>query len=78
MLADKLALNLSGFFRNDVFPDPGVNQKEKRYMIITGLNYNILKWFSASINYVLRERDSNIDAYDYKDNRWIIRLMLKR
>lgn len=78
MLVQDLSFNLSGFFRNDVFPRPGFDQEEKRWEVGGGLAYTILEWCSAGIDYIHSERDSNIDLYDFRNNRLVFRLVLER
>jgi len=72
-----ISFNLSGFFRNDVFPRPDFDQEERRWEIAAGMGYNIFNRLSLGINYIYRERNSNIDICDYKDNRLIFRLVLE-
>jgi len=78
MLVENIALNLSGLFRNDVFPRPGVDREEDRWEVGGGVAYTISEWCSAGIDYAYRERDSDIDLYDYTDNRFIFKLVFER
>ena len=78
MLVQDLSFNLSGFFRKDVFPRQDFDQEEKRWEVGGGLTYTILEWCSAGIDYTHSERDSNIDLYDFRNNRLFFRLVLER
>lgn len=80
MLVGDLFFNLSGFFRNDLFPRPGFDQdqEETRSEVGGGLAYTILERCSASIDYTYSERDSNQDQHDYSENRLIFKVVLKR
>ena len=77
MLADDITFNLSGFFRNDRYPDSTFDQEENRWSIEAGITNNFQKRFLAGLSIALRERDSNIDLNDYRDNRLIFSLVLE-
>ena len=72
----KMALLLRGSygtdeFSNAVFPSTTVRE-DKTNMLGAGLKYFMKDWLEFGVDYNKRNRDSNIDASDFKETLYIL------
>lgn len=64
--------NIFGSFRYSEYPDLSPTQTDETTAAGAGLNFQLLKWLTASVNYTYRFVDSNIGT-NYTENRATIR-----
>ena len=50
------------------------NREDDTNMVKVDVDYKIQPWLTAGAGYVYKERDSNLNANDYKDNQFVARV----
>jgi uncharacterized protein (PEP-CTERM system associated) len=74
-LGPKITVGVDAFYANNDYPEAtadvgGVRERDDDIWGASArLKYNIQSWLSATLAYTHEERDSNVDRYDYEDNR---------
>jgi Putative beta-barrel porin 2 len=68
-LTQRLAAVAYGAYRYDNFPNQVPKRIDRVASAGAGLNYQILRWMSASLNYDFRKYISDIKTLEYKENR---------
>lgn len=80
-LGYKWSLNLEGSYQRNKYPEQtsAANQSAKRKDDVLiggiGVDYQIQDWLVAGVNYNHRDRSSNLDAFDYGNNRFSVNLL---
>jgi polysaccharide biosynthesis protein VpsM len=65
------SFDVNGTYADDAYPNAalGLSAREDTYVQAgISLNYEAIKWLVLSAGYNYKDRDSNIDIYDYADN----------
>jgi hypothetical protein len=70
-LATRFTVGLGGFVERAEYSD---TQRDWIWEARGTASYQILRWLTISLDAVHREDNSNLNAFDYKENRGIIRL----
>ncbi len=75
---NRLSLSLSGSYELSHYyrPDGKEDRDDKYWYITSVLDWNVAKELTAGIGYTHTEQDSQIDEYDYVENRVFLRAML--
>jgi hypothetical protein len=74
-LAQRLWANGTFYFERDKFID--LNRRDELWSVRGTLEYQILEWLFASLEYWHNERDSNIPFASYNDNRYYGRITVR-
>ncbi len=75
-ITEPLAVHAAGFFRHDKEED--ANREYDTMGGSCGLSWTFLRWFSLSLDYAYAERDDDLTADSYTDNRVSLTLMASR
>jgi hypothetical protein len=68
-LLERLATSLSGFYQQDDYIETVPEQEDNTLGADCGFIYDLFDWLSASLRFSYRERDSDINQFDYQDYR---------
>ena len=79
-LLDRLFLVGGGYYQINKYPDQTTEgsvtarRRDKVYDGTVGLRYEIKEWVNLETNYEFKRRDSKFSTYDYKDNKYIMKI----
>lgn len=75
MLLAKFRLTAGGRYRVHEYNLPvGQNREDDNYDANIGLGYQFKEWLGASVGYTYMKKDSNIEANDFTDNKFMVSL----
>jgi len=79
-LLDRLFLVGGGYYQINKYPDQTTEgsvtarRRDKVYDGTVGLRYEIKEWVFLETDYEYKQRDSKFSTYDYKDNKYIMKI----
>ncbi len=79
-LLERFFLVGGGYYQLNKYPDQTTEssvtarRRDKIYDGTVGLRYEIKEWTNLEVNYEYKKRDSKFSTYDYKDNRYAVKI----
>jgi hypothetical protein len=79
-LLEKLFLVSGGYYQLNKYPEETTEgsvtakREDKLWDGSIGLRYEVKEWVNIEANYEFKKRDSKFNTYDYKDNRFTVKI----